>query len=198
MLSVIGTSLIVIGVANSDSARISFLGSIERELAQKLVPRPIIISVPRPPHCCWKGPASKPYVKLPPASYGFSRNRRSSLALRTKVRRILCFQYDNARIEAKVAAPFVKSLFLQTILYGYVRQSLDICIPGYRLPKQFSFGPLRLPAFVCVCKAFSLLFVVLSISNALRFLGPLSHFYVLLASHSTIRFGDSFSTGKKK
>lgn len=132
-------------------------------------------------------------VREASASYGFSQDRRSSLALRTKVRRILCFQYGSARIGVKVAAPFVKSLFLQTILYGYVRQSLDICIPRYRLPKQFSFGlgPLRPPAFVC--KAFSLLFVVSSIlekkKNALRFIGLLSHLYVPLASHSTLRSG---------
>ena len=36
MLNVIGTSLIVIRVANSDSARISFFGSTKGELAQKL------------------------------------------------------------------------------------------------------------------------------------------------------------------
>ena len=54
----------MVGAANSDSARISFFGSTKRELAQKLVPKPIIISVPKP-HC-WKGSASKPYVELPP------------------------------------------------------------------------------------------------------------------------------------
>lgn len=36
VLNGIGIGLVMVGVANSDSARISFLGSIERELAQKL------------------------------------------------------------------------------------------------------------------------------------------------------------------
>jgi hypothetical protein len=44
--------LIIVGVANSDLAIISFLGSTKRELAQKLVPKPIIISVPKPEKLC--------------------------------------------------------------------------------------------------------------------------------------------------
>lgn len=78
-----------------------------------------------------------------------------------------------------------------SILYGYVRQSLDICIPRYRLPKQFYF---RLgwghatSAFLCL-QSFFLVVCSFVDLDALRFIGLPSHLYVLLASHSTIRSG---------
>jgi hypothetical protein len=49
VLNRIGISFIMVGAANSDSARISFFGSTKRELAQKLVPKPIIISLAKYP-----------------------------------------------------------------------------------------------------------------------------------------------------
>ncbi|KAG5568282.1 hypothetical protein H5410_064703 [Solanum commersonii] len=95
------------------------------------LPKPIIISVPRP-HC-WKGSASKPYVELPPHTAPLGMEVGPAQACAVKSREILSRApkpnslFDYHQPEATLREPTSDSLFhFRTVLRRWLRSSSSI------------------------------------------------------------------------